>query len=177
MSTSKSNLQLHAIFPLQMSFQTPHHLSNPFHLIIPLSQSFLTSGLCSSQVLLLCHIQYCTAPVHHISETIFLLNSSLSQFLRHHLPQALSPFRLSTLTWSITFSRIPTPTHSILHLPILNLNNTHLGSCLNPSNGRKLPLNCTFGQPIWFDTALVKKLVPCTWLSIVALEVWIYSYC
>jgi len=29
-----------------------------------------------------------------------------------------------------------------------------------------------FGQPLWFDAALVNKLVPCAWLSSGALEIW-----
>ena len=68
-----------------------------------------------------------------------------------------------------------TLTHLILFLPTLRLDYTPLTPNLPPLT--LWELTCTshglsFAQPLWFDAALVKKLVRCAWLLSGALEVW-----
>ena len=49
-------------------------------------------------------------------------------------------------------------------------NTSHL---LSPSGNRTWASHGLFsGKPLWFDAALVNKLVPCAWLLSGALEVW-----
>src|SRR6218665_505449 len=111
----------------------------------------------------------------------------------------LSPPGLSTRNCSPTSSNSLSLTHLILFLPTRLLNYTRLNAKSAFSHllatGPELPTDCslenpsdlthsltlwqpdlslprTIGKPLWFDAALVSKLVPCAWLLSGALEVW-----
>ena len=81
----------------------------------------------------------------------------------------------STQNWNtcIISSRTHTLTHLILYLHTLPLNDTRLNSYSASSDHRTWTFyGLSSGQPLWFDAALVNKLMPCAWLSSGDLEVW-----